>query len=76
MRDGTEVLAALDSAQSPLLEKIESVAHACWFNPQWEQEWTLARVLAGMGALKYRNLDRTARQAAYLAAAWWARGLL
>lgn len=76
MRAGTEVLAVLDSAQSPLLEKIESVARTCWFNPQWEQEWTLARVLAGMGALKYRNLDRTARQAAYLAAAWWARGLL
>jgi hypothetical protein len=60
----------LAACELPLLNGLEQAAGSFLFNPTEKSEYKLAAAISCLGALKYANLDRHARQLLYLAAAF------
>lgn len=69
------LLCALERGDHLLLTSIDHLCHQCLFNPDWEEELALARVMTLLGGLKYANLSDQARQLLYLAAAYRAQSI-
>ncbi len=60
----------LRSGGGPLLMTLEKIAQQCLFNPDNIREYHLALYMSCLGALKYGNLDETAKYRLYLTAAF------
>ena len=60
----------LGNGGGPLLTAIEKIAQQCLFNPDNIREYHLALYMSCLGALKYGNLDKTAKYRLYLTAAY------
>ena len=62
-------LAGLRTNTYPLLNALHDIANHCLLNPAQPREYQLALTLACLGALKFNNLTREAKQLLYITAA-------
>ncbi len=71
-----DYLARLQGEAEPLLAALHGIARRCLFNPLEPREYWLALYFACLGALKFTNLGRKAKQCLYLTAAYQAGQLV
>ena len=69
LEDPKDFLDLLQAGGGPLLATVRDIACRCLFNPHAREEYDIVLYLSCLGALKYNNLEATARHNLYLAAA-------
>jgi hypothetical protein len=65
-----EFLEGLQRGDFPLLGAVKDLAGRCLFDPAKPQEFTICRLVACLGALKFDNISTHARHLLYLAASF------